>query len=115
MYLSDRRADLIISGGVNVYPQEVEDALARHTDVADAAVIGVADAEYGEQIKAVVQLREGAGTTPAELIAFCRERLAHLKCPRSVDIVDTLPRSETGKLLRRVLKERYRLAGAEAG
>ena len=115
LYLSDRRADLIISGGVNVYPQEVEDALAWHTDVADAAVIGVADAEYGEQIKAVVQLREGAGTTPAELIAFCRERLAHLKCPRSVDIVDTLPRSETGKLLRRVLKERYRPAGAEAG
>ena len=115
LYLSDRRADLIISGGVNVYPQEVEDALARHAAVADAAVIGVADPEYGEQIKAVVQLREGAGTTPAELIAFCRERLAHLKCPRSVDIVDALPRSETGKLLRRVLKERYRPATAKVG
>lgn len=114
LYLSDRRADLIISGGVNVYPQEVEDALARHPDVIDAAVIGVADAEYGERIRAVVQLRDGADTTPDDLVAFCREHLAHLKCPRSVDIVDALPRSETGKLLRRVLKERYRSATSAA-
>ncbi len=114
LYLSDRRADLIISGGVNVYPQEVEDTLAQHPDVVDAAVIGVADAEYGERIKAVVQLRAGAGATPDDLIAFCRERLAHLKCPRSVDIADALPRSETGKLLRRVLKEQYRPAAAMA-
>ncbi len=115
LYLSDRRADLIISGGVNVYPQEVEDTLAQHPAVADAAVIGVTDAEYGERVKAVVQLREGAEATPYELVAFCRERLAHVKCPRSVDIVDTLPRSETGKLLRRVLKERYRSVSAKAG
>jgi len=115
LYLSDRRADLIISGGVNVYPQEVEDTLAQHPDVADAAVIGIADAEYGERVKAVVQLREGAGTTPEGLVAFCRERLAHMKCPRSVDIIDALPRSETGKLLRRVLKEQYRPSGAKAG
>lgn len=114
LYLSDRRADLIISGGVNVYPQEVEDTLAQHPDVMDAAVIGVADAEYGERIKAVVQLRAGAGVTPDGLIAFCRERLAHVKCPRSVDIADALPRSETGKLLRRVLKEQYRPAAAMA-
>ncbi len=114
LYLSDRRADLIISGGVNVYPQEVEDTLAQHPDVMDAAVIGVADAEYGERIKAVVQLRAGAAVTPDGLIAFCRERLAHVKCPRSVDIADALPRSETGKLLRRVLKEQYRLAAAMA-
>jgi len=78
LYLSDRRADLIISGGVNVHPQEVEDTLARHSDVLDAAVIGVADAEYSERIKAVVQLRDGAKTTPDDLIAFCRERLAHV-------------------------------------
>jgi len=115
LYLSDRRADLIISGGVNVYPQEVEDMLARHPDVVDAAVIGVPDAEYGERIKAVVQLRDGAETTPADLVAFCREHLAHLKCPRSVDIVGALPRSETGKLLRRVLKEQYRSSAAGAG
>lgn len=113
LYLSDRRSDLIISGGVNIYPQEVEDTLARHPDVADAAVIGVADPEYGEQVKAVVQLREGAEATPEELIAFCRERLAHLKCPRSLDVVDALPRSEVGKLLRRVLKERYRATGTK--
>jgi len=108
LYLSDRRVDLIISGGVNIYPQEVENTLGEHPDIAEAAVIGIPDPEFGEQVKAVVQLREGAAATPAELIAFCRTRLAHLKCPRSVDIVDALPRSETGKLLRRVLKDHYR-------
>ena len=107
LFLSDRRADLILSGGVNIYPQEVEDTLARHPDVADAAVIGVPDAEYGEQVRAVVQLRHGTAT-PEDLVAFCRTHLAHLKCPRRVDIVDALPRSETGKLLRRVLKDQYR-------
>ncbi len=108
LYLSDRRVDLIISGGVNIYPQEVENTLAEHPDVAEVAVIGIPDPDYGEQVKAVVQLREVATATPAELIAFCRTRLAHLKCPPSVDIVDALPRSETGKLLRRVLKDHYR-------
>ena len=110
LYLSDRRVDLIISGGVNIYPKEIEDVLAQHPDVAEAAVIGVADPEFGEQVKAVVCVRENARATAEELIAFCRTWLASLKCPRSVDIVDSLPRSETGKLLRRVLKQQYRQA-----
>lgn len=111
LFLSDRRADLILSGGVNVYPQEVESALLQHPAVADAAVIGVPDEEFGEVGKAVVQLRDPgrAGADMAhELIAFCRARLGRLKLPRSVVFDGPLPRLETGKLLRRALKERYR-------
>ncbi|MDR3099406.1 MAG: AMP-binding protein [Paraburkholderia sp.] len=116
LYLSDRRADLIISGGVNVYPQEIENVLAEHPAVADVAVIGVPHAEFGEAVKAVVQLRERDAASPelAEaLLAFCRERLSHIKVPRSVDFEDALPRHDNGKLLRRLLKERYR-TGAPA-
>ena len=113
LYLSDRRTDLIISGGVNIYPQEVETVLSQHPAVADAAIIGVPDAEFGEQVKGVVQLHGDRSATSDELVRFCREHLAGLKCPRSIDIVAALPRSETGKLLRRVLKEQYR-AGAAA-
>ncbi len=112
LYLSDRRADLIISGGVNIYPAEVEAVLARHPDVAEAAVIGVPDAEYGERVLGVVQLRAGAACDAGALAAFCREHLGRLKCPQRVEVVDALPRSETGKLLRRVLREQYRGAPA---
>lgn len=111
LYLSDRRADLIICGGVNVYPQEIENVLAEHPAVADAAVIGVPHPEFGEAVKAVVQPRERDAASPqlAEaLIAFCRERLSHVKVPRSIDFEESLPRHDNGKLLRRVLKERYR-------
>ena len=108
LYLSDRRTDLILSGGVNVYPQEVETMLAEHPAVADVAVVGVPDADLGEQVKAVVALHDGFEATMDELLAFCRARLSGVKCPKSVDVVDSLPRSEAGKLLRRVLKERYR-------
>ena len=108
LYLSDRRADLIITGGVNVYPQEVEQVLALHPAVADAGVVGVLDAEMGERVQAAVVLREGAAATAAELMAFCRERLSGVKCPRGVEVMEVLPRSDVGKLLRRVLKERYR-------
>ncbi|MEX3945021.1 AMP-binding protein [Paraburkholderia sp. BR10937] len=111
LYLSDRRVDLIISGGVNVYPQEIENVLAEHPAVADAAVIGVPHPEFGEAVKAVVQPRERDAASPRlaeELIAFCRERLSHIKVPRSVEFEEALPRHDNGKLLRRLLKERYR-------
>ncbi|WP_028222584.1 AMP-binding protein [Paraburkholderia oxyphila] len=113
LYLSDRRVDLIISGGVNVYPQEIENVLAEHPAVADVAVIGVPHAEFGEAVKAVVQLRERDAACPElveALMAFCRERLSHIKVPRSVDFEEALPRHDNGKLLRRLLKERYRVA-----
>ncbi|WP_233888103.1 AMP-binding protein [Paraburkholderia flagellata] len=115
LYLSDRRADLIISGGVNVYPQEIENVLAEHPAVADAAVIGVPHPEFGEAVKAVVQPRERDAASPQladELIAFCRERLSHIKVPRSIEFEEALPRHDNGKLLRRILKERYRQPAA---
>jgi long-chain acyl-CoA synthetase len=111
LYLSDRRSDLILSGGVNIYPQEIENCLVLHPAVADAAVIGVPHRDFGEEVKAVVQLRDPAQAGPAlaeELTAFCRERLSGIKTPRSIDFTTTLPRQENGKLLRRRLKEQYR-------
>ena len=107
LYLSDRRADLILSGGVNVYPAEIEAALAEHPLVADVGVIGVADADFGERPLAVVVPREGLSA--ADLLDFARTRLAGPKLPRGVEFVDELPRSEAGKLLRRLLKQRFRV------
>jgi long-chain acyl-CoA synthetase len=110
LYLTDRLANTIISGGVNIYPQEAENVLSQHPCVQDVAVVGVPNEEFGEEVKAVVQLREGFDRAPnleAELIAWCHERLSHLKCPRSVDFVQTLPRTDTGKLLKRDVKRAY--------
>jgi fatty-acyl-CoA synthase len=110
LYLTDRASHMIISGGVNIYPQEVENELALHPDVADVAVIGVPHAEMGEEVKAVVTLADGVAPgakVEAELISYCRDRLAHFKCPVSVDFVDDLPRLPTGKLLKRELRNRY--------
>ena len=101
---------MIISGGVNIYPQEIEDALTVHPKVADVAVIGVPNPEMGEEVKAVVQAIEGQVTDASleeELLAYARERIAHYKCPRSVDFVDELPRLPTGKLYKRILKDKY--------
>jgi len=106
-FICDRRIDMIISGGVNIYPAEVEAVLHAHPAVLDAAVIGIPDEEWGESVKAVVQLRPGAVATAGELIAFCAERLAGYKKPRSVDFVDELPRDAAGKLLKRMLRDRY--------
>jgi acyl-CoA synthetase (AMP-forming)/AMP-acid ligase II len=114
LYLSDRRADLILSGGVNIYPQEVEEALALHPAVADVAVIGVDDEEMGQRVMAVVQVEPPAEAGPAleeELIAYCRERIAHFKCPRSIDFGD-VPRLPSGKVLRREVRDRYASARA---
>ncbi|MEU4329209.1 acyl-CoA synthetase [Nonomuraea dietziae] len=110
LYLTDRRSYMIISGGVNIYPQEAENVLSVHPKVADVAVFGVPDEEMGEQVKAVVQPADPAEAGPAleaELIEYCRERLAPYKCPKSVDFRDELPRHPTGKLYKRLLREEY--------
>jgi acyl-CoA synthetase (AMP-forming)/AMP-acid ligase II len=110
-YICDRKIDMIISGGVNIYPAEIEAVLHAHPAVMDAAVIGVPDEQWGESVKAVVQLRPDAKATQQELteelIAFCAERLAGYKKPRSIDLVDELPRDPAGKLLKRKIREPY--------
>jgi fatty-acyl-CoA synthase len=109
LYLTDRQSHMIITGGVNVYPREVEDVLALHPAVDDVAVIGVPDEEMGETVLAVVKPAAGAATADlgTELIAYTRQRLAHFKCPTVVDLVDDLPRTPTGKLLKHVVRRRY--------
>jgi len=111
LYLTDRSANLIISGGVNIYPAEVDAVLLEHPDVADVAVIGVPDEEWGEAVLAVVEV--GAGVEPSEdlateLLAHCRARLAHYKCPRRVEFVSDLPREDNGKIYKRRLRDQYR-------
>jgi long-chain acyl-CoA synthetase len=110
LFLSDRVIDMIISGGVNIYPAEIEGVLITHPAVRDVAVFGVPDEEYGEQVKAVAELEDGHDPSAAlaeELIAFCRQALAGYKAPRTVDFVDALPRTPTGKLYKRLLREPY--------
>jgi len=110
LYLTDRSTFMIISGGVNIYPQECENLLITHPGVADAAVFGVPNEDLGEEVKAVVQPMPGVATDDAfaqALIAFCREHLAPMKCPRSIDFVDQLPRLPTGKLYKKPLREKY--------
>jgi fatty-acyl-CoA synthase len=107
VFLHDRVKDMIVSGGENVYPAEVENALFAHPAVADAAVIGVPDDRWGEAVKAVVVLRPGMGADAAEIIAHCRGRIAAYKTPKSVDFVDVLPRNPSGKVLRRELRGPY--------
>jgi long-chain acyl-CoA synthetase len=110
LYLTDRRAHMIISGGVNIYPAEIENVLALHPAVRDVGVFGVPNAEFGEEVKAAVELFEHSRAGVAlegELIAWCRERLSHIKCPRSIDFHAALPRQETGKLFKHVLRKAY--------
>ena len=110
LYLTDRKSYMIITGGVNVYPQETENLLVTHPGVMDVAVFGVPNEEFGEEVKAVVQPKDWAEAGPAleaELIDFCRTHLSHIKCPRTVDFEQELPRHPTGKLYKRLLKDRY--------
>ena len=107
LFLTDRLKDMIISGGENVYPAEVENVLSDHPAVADVAVIGVPDERWGETVKAVVVRKPGATAESHEIIAFARQRLAHFKCPTSVDFVESLPRNPSGKILKRELREPY--------
>jgi long-chain acyl-CoA synthetase len=106
LFLTDRIKDMIVSGGENVYPIEVEEALAQHPDVAEVAVIGVPDERWGETVKALVVARAGSSPTADELVAYARERLAGYKLPRSVEFVDELPRTPSGKVLKRELRKR---------
>jgi long-chain acyl-CoA synthetase len=107
LYLHDRIKDMVVSGGENIYPAEVENVLMSHPAVADAAVIGVPDDRWGETVKAIVVPVPGAEQDADSIIAHCRERLAHFKCPRSVDFVAALPRNPSGKILKRELREPY--------
>jgi len=110
LYLTDRKNYMIISGGVNIYPQETENILVTHPKVMDVAVFGVPNEDFGEEVKAVVQPKDFADAGPEleeELIAFCREHISHIKCPRSIDFEKELPRHPTGKLYKRLLKDKY--------
>jgi acyl-CoA synthetase (AMP-forming)/AMP-acid ligase II len=109
LFLTDRVKDMIVSGGENVYPVEVEEALAQHPAVADVTVIGVPDERWGETVKALVIARPDTTSTAEDLVAFARERLAGYKLPRSIEFVDEFPRTPSGKVLKRVLRERYAL------
>jgi len=111
LYLTDRKDHMIISGGVNIYPQEAENVLIMHPKVRDVAVFGIPHEDFGEEVKAVVQPMDMAEAGPGleqELLDFCQARLARLKCPRSIDFEEDMPRTPTGKLLKRLLQERYR-------
>ncbi|WP_174523761.1 acyl-CoA synthetase [Mycolicibacterium novocastrense] len=113
LFITDRKAFTIISGGVNIYPQEIENVLALHPQILDVAVIGVPDSEMGQQVKAVVQLRKGTEPSDdlgSEIISYVRDRLAHFKAPRTVEFVEELPRLETGKLAKGQLIERFSVA-----
>ena len=110
LYLTDRKADMIISGGVNIYPQEAENILVMHPKVTDAAVFGIPNQDFGEEVKAVVQPTNMAFAGPEleqELLAFCQQSLSKMKCPKSIDFQEELPRYPNGKLLKRLLKDRY--------
>ena len=108
LFIRDRIKDMIISGGENIYPIEVENVLATHPAVADCAVIGVADTTWGEAVQACIVLRPGSQASAAELMDFCRERIARYKCPRHVLFLDALPRNPSGKVLKKLLRERYK-------
>lgn len=110
LYLTDRKNFMIISGGVNIYPQEAENILITHDEVMDVAVFGIPNEEFGEEVKAVVQLKDHAsagGIMEIELLDYCRDHLSHIKCPRSIDFEEQLPRHPTGKLYKRLLRDKY--------
>jgi long-chain acyl-CoA synthetase len=110
VFLTGRTAELIISGGVNIYPAEIDAVILMHPAVGDAAAVGVPNEEFGEEVKAVVQLADGHAPSEAlarDILQHCRERLAHYKCPRTLDFDAELPRSDAGKVQRRLIRDRY--------
>jgi len=106
-YINDRKRDMIVSGGFNVFPFEVEQVLLKHPAIQDCAVVGVPDEKWGEAVKAVVELAPGQTATEAELIASCKEVLGSMKTPKSIDFTAALPRSAVGKVLKRQVREKY--------
>ena len=107
LYITDRKKDMIISGGENIYPREVEDVLFSHESVHSAAVIGIPDERWGEQVHAVVVLHPDSSITEMELLIYARENLAGYKVPKSVEFVEELPLNPTGKVLKKILREPY--------
>ena len=110
LFLTDRKNFVIISGGVNIYPQETENLIIQHPKVADVAVIGVPNAEMGEEMKAVIEplnWRDAGEDFAEEIIAYCRSKLGPIKCPKSVDFDKKLPRQDNGKLFKRLVRKRY--------
>ncbi len=107
LFIEDRVKDMIVSGGENVYPREVENALFEHPKVADVAVIGIPDEKWGEAVKAIVVLRAGQEASADDLVEFCKGQLASYKRPRSVDFLTELPRNASGKVLKKELREKY--------
>jgi acyl-CoA synthetase (AMP-forming)/AMP-acid ligase II len=106
-YIMDRKKDMIISGGENIYPAEIEDSLLAHPAIADVGVIGCPDEKWGEAVKAVVVVQEGHSLTQEELIEWCRGKIGRYKIPKTVVFADSLPRTPTGKILKRVLRDEY--------
>ncbi len=107
VYIVDRKKDMIISGGENIYPKEIEDVLFQHPEVAEATVIGIPDENWGEAIKALVIKKAGSSLTELDLIEHCKKRLASYKKPRSIEFVETLPRSTAGKVLKHEIRAKY--------
>jgi fatty-acyl-CoA synthase len=107
LYIVDRKKDMIISGGENIYPAEVEQVLSQHPEVLEAAVIGVPDAKWGESVLALIVAKPGASPSAESLLEHCRRNLARYKCPRRAELVKELPRTPAGKVLKRVLREKY--------
>jgi len=107
-YVVDRKKDMIISGGVNIYPAEIEQVLFTHPKIFDVAVIGIPDKEWGESVMAIVQLKGGEGATEEEILAFARENLSGYKKPKYVEFMDELPRLPDGKIKKRKLKEQFK-------
>jgi long-chain acyl-CoA synthetase len=107
-YIVDRKSDMIIRGGENIYPREIDEVLYRHPAVAEAAAFGVPDELYGEEVAAFVVLREGSGAAAEEILAHCREHLADFKCPKTLRVAASLPKGPTGKVLKRKLATQFR-------